>query len=43
MSPHYTSLRDGNTVAIPEASRPQGYRAPGFRVEPVSPPSSDTR
>jgi len=34
MSPHYSSLRDGNTVAIPEASRPPGYRAPGFRVEP---------
>ena len=34
MSPHYASLRDGNTVAIPEASRPPGYRAPGFRVEP---------
>ncbi len=33
MSPHYTSLRDGNTVAIPEASRPPGYKAPGFRVE----------
>jgi small-conductance mechanosensitive channel len=34
MSPHYTSLRDGNTIAIPEASRPPGYRAPAFRVEP---------
>jgi len=34
MSPHYASLRDGNTVAIPEASRPPGYRAHGFRVEP---------
>ena len=34
MSPHYTSLRDGNTVAIPEASRPPGYKAPGFRIEP---------
>ena len=33
MSPHYTALRDGNTVAIPEASRPPGYRAPAFRVE----------
>ena len=27
MSPHYTSLRDGNTVAIPEASRPARLRA----------------
>jgi small-conductance mechanosensitive channel len=33
MSPHYASLRDGNAVAIPEESRPAGYRAPAFRVE----------
>jgi small-conductance mechanosensitive channel len=33
MSPHFTSLRDGNTVAIPEALRPAGYQAPAFRVE----------
>jgi small-conductance mechanosensitive channel len=33
MSPHYTSLRDGNAVAIPEASRAPGYRASAFRVE----------
>jgi small-conductance mechanosensitive channel len=33
MSPHYTSLRDGNTVQIPPDSRPTGYRAPAFRVE----------
>ena len=33
MSPHYTSLRDGNTVAIPEALRPPGYKAPAFRVQ----------
>ena len=35
MSPHYTSLRDGNTVTIPEGERPEGY-APkpfGVRVE----------
>jgi small-conductance mechanosensitive channel len=45
MSPHYASLRDGNTVAIPEASRPQGYTAPGFRFEPVGAqePASGTR
>ena len=35
MSPHYTSIRDGNTVQIPEAQRPPGYRAPAFRVEQV--------
>ena len=33
MSPHFTSLRDGNTVAIPEAFRAPGYRPPAFRVE----------
>jgi small-conductance mechanosensitive channel len=33
MSPHYTSLRDGNAVAIPEALRAPAYRAPAFRVE----------
>jgi small-conductance mechanosensitive channel len=35
MSPHYTSIRDGNTVQIPEAQRPAGYRTPAFRVEHV--------
>ena len=35
MSPHYTSIRDGNTVQIPEAQRPPGYRTPAFRVEQV--------
>lgn len=32
MSPHYTSIRDGNTVAIPEAQRPRGYQPGAFRV-----------
>jgi len=32
MSPHYTSLRDGNTVAIPQANHPPGYRPSSFRV-----------
>ena len=31
-SPHFSSLRDGNTIAIPEQYRPQGYTAPAFRV-----------
>jgi len=43
MSPHYASLRDGNTVAIPEASRPAGYRPRAFRVEPAPPPSDEAR
>lgn len=33
MSPHYNAMRDGNTIAIPEENRPQGYEAPRFRVE----------
>ncbi len=33
MSPHFTALRDGNAVAIPEVFRGKGYRAPAFRVE----------
>jgi hypothetical protein len=30
--PTYLSMRDGNSVTIPEAQRPPGYTAPGFRV-----------
>jgi small-conductance mechanosensitive channel len=44
MSPHYTALRDGNAVAIPESSRAPGYRAPAFRVESttsIQEPSQD--
>jgi len=32
MSPHYSQLRDGNNVTIPEAYRPAGYTPPSFRV-----------
>jgi small-conductance mechanosensitive channel len=32
MSPHYSSLRDGNTVTIPEDKRKEGYLAPRFGV-----------
>jgi small-conductance mechanosensitive channel len=32
MSPHYASLRDGNTVTIPEDKRAKGYAAPRFAV-----------
>ena len=32
MSPHYASLRDGNTVTIPEDKRPKDYVAPRFAV-----------
>ena len=43
MSPHYTSLRDGNTVAIPEPLRSPGYRAPAFRVEHAQPSADGSR
>jgi small-conductance mechanosensitive channel len=33
MSPHYTSLRDGNTVALPPAHRPAAYEPSGFKVD----------
>jgi small-conductance mechanosensitive channel len=38
MSPHYSSLRDGNKATIPEEHLPKSYRAPVFRVST----SSDT-
>jgi small-conductance mechanosensitive channel len=31
-SPHYSSLRDGNVIAIPEQYVKTDYNAPGFRV-----------
>jgi small-conductance mechanosensitive channel len=34
MSPHYSALRDGNRIAIPDDHLPKGYRAPAFRVGP---------
>jgi small-conductance mechanosensitive channel len=33
MSSHYSSIRDGNTVAIPKQYRPEDYKKPGFKVE----------
>ncbi|MDQ7823667.1 MAG: mechanosensitive ion channel family protein [Candidatus Eremiobacteraeota bacterium] len=33
MSPHYTSLRDGNRVTIPGRYLAKDYRAPSFRVD----------
>jgi small-conductance mechanosensitive channel len=33
MSPHYSSLRDGNTTTIPADHLPADYRAPAFRVD----------
>jgi small-conductance mechanosensitive channel len=31
-SPHFSALRDGNTITIPDQFRPPGYNAPAFRV-----------
>ena len=32
MSPHYSSVRDGNQIAIPDDYLPKGYSAPAFRL-----------
>lgn len=32
MSPHYSSLRDGNQTTIPESYLPESYTPPSFRV-----------
>jgi small-conductance mechanosensitive channel len=32
MSPHFSSVRDGNRTAIPDDYLPKGYRAPAFRL-----------
>jgi len=46
MSPHYSSVRDGNQVAIPADSRPKGYSAPVFRLailqDLLNPPHAST-
>ncbi len=36
MSPHYTSLRDGNTPAVPAHNLPTDFVAPTFKVESIS-------
>jgi small-conductance mechanosensitive channel len=33
MSPHYSSLRDGNQSTIPEENLPKDYQPPSFRVQ----------
>ena len=35
MSPHFTTARDGNRIAIPDQYLPQSYQAPSFRVRSV--------
>ncbi|HXZ79063.1 MAG TPA: mechanosensitive ion channel family protein [Terriglobales bacterium] len=34
-SPHFSSMRDGNTIAIPEQYIPADYKGPGFRLKLV--------
>lgn len=38
-SPHFAAVRDGNQAAAPADSLPKDYTAPGFRLQPLSPPS----
>jgi small-conductance mechanosensitive channel len=33
MSPHFTSLRDGNAIQIPDDYKAKDYKKPGFKVE----------
>ncbi|GAA4336210.1 mechanosensitive ion channel [Mucilaginibacter gynuensis] len=33
MSPHYSALRDGNTIQIPDGYKPTDYKKPGFNIE----------
>ncbi|MEO6636639.1 MAG: mechanosensitive ion channel family protein, partial [Ginsengibacter sp.] len=33
MSPHYGSLRDGNTTTIPPGHLPKDYKAPSFKIK----------
>ncbi|WP_036484082.1 mechanosensitive ion channel family protein [Myxosarcina sp. GI1] len=43
MSPHYTTLRDGNRTTIPENYLPPDYTTPGFQIDsqmsPIDPSS----
>jgi small-conductance mechanosensitive channel len=32
MSPHFTSIRDGNGIQIPDDYKAEGYKSPGFNV-----------
>jgi len=47
MTPHYSALRDGNTVAMPSTFLPPGYEPNSFRVSSTNsertPPTSPTK
>ena len=34
MSPHYSAIRDGNTLTLPEEHLPKDYRPAPFRIHP---------
>lgn len=36
LSPHYSAVRDGHHITIPEDYLPQDYQPPSFRVHPLS-------
>ncbi|MDJ0508892.1 MAG: mechanosensitive ion channel family protein [Crocosphaera sp.] len=36
LSPHYSAVRDGHQITIPENYLPDDYKAPGFRIESLS-------
>ncbi|MDF5725455.1 MAG: mechanosensitive ion channel family protein, partial [Rhizonema sp. PD37] len=40
LSPHYSAIRDGNQIAIPENYLTKDYKAPGFRISPLEYPSN---
>lgn len=42
MSPHYSSLRDGNRTTIPEENLPETYAPPAFRISKISQDDSTT-
>jgi small-conductance mechanosensitive channel len=43
MSPHYSTIRDGNRIAIPDDYLPRNYQAPRFRVDMSGQPASVPR
>ncbi|MGB2960073.1 MAG: mechanosensitive ion channel family protein, partial [Bacteroidota bacterium] len=42
MSPHYSAVRDGNQVAIPQDYLPKSYSPPSFRIFPFVNPAEKT-
>jgi small-conductance mechanosensitive channel len=42
MSPHYSAVRDGNQVAIPQDYLPKSYSPPSFRLFPFGNPAEKT-